>query len=116
MALVTNEKLLNYFYDLPTYKQTRILEYLLRKHKLEIVVLNNKQNEILRTYNFTNAYIKAFTHCVFPKQGSMRIDELNFIKASGSLIMDTEYSLFELLVPYIRVSPSSILKDIESIK
>lgn len=114
--LITKERLLDFFNDLPTYRQTKILEYLLKKHNLEIVVLNNKQNEILRTINFTNAYIEAFHKNIFPKQGSMRINEINFLKTSGSLIMDTEYCLFELLIKHMRLAPSSIFKEIESIK
>ena len=114
MALVTKERLLDFFNDLPTYKQTKILEYLLKKNNLEIVVCNNKNVETLRTTIFTEAYIEAFHKNQFPKQGSFSVEEIDFTKLNGSLISDTEYEFFEKLISYIKESPSSLMKDIKA--
>lgn len=111
--LITKDRLLDFFNDLPTFRQNIILEYLLKKHNLEIVVLNNKNVETLRTTNFTEAYIEAFHKNIFPKQGSINVVEIDFTKSTGSLISDTEYDFFEKLISHIKESPSSIMKNIK---
>lgn len=112
--LVTKERLLEFFNDLPTFRQNIILDYLLKKHNLEIIVCNNKSIETIRTTNFTEAYIEAFHKNIFPKQGSLSVKEIDFIKKTGSLISDTEYDFFEKLISYIKESPSSIMQNIKS--
>lgn len=111
--LITKDRLLDFFNDLPTFRQNIILEYLLKKHNLEIVVLNNKNVETLKTTNFTEAYIEAFHKNIFPKQGSINVVEIDFTKSTGSLISDTEYDFFEKLISHIKESPSSIMKNIK---
>ncbi len=112
--LITKDRLLDFFNDLPTFRQNIILEYLLKKHNLEIVVLNNKNVKTLKTTNFTEAYIEAFHKNIFPKQGSINVVEIDFTKSTGSLISDTEYDFFEKLISYIKESPSSLMKDIKA--
>lgn len=112
--LITKDRLLDFFNYLPTFRQNIILEYLLKKHNLEIVVLNNKNVETFRTTNFTEAYIEAFHKNIFPKQGSINVVEIDFTKSTGSLISDTEYDFFEKLISNIKESPSSIMKNIKS--
>lgn len=112
--LITKDRLLDFFNDLPTFRQNIILDYLLKKHNLEMVVCNNKNVETFRTTNFTEAYIEAFHKNIFPKQGSFSVKEINFTKSTGSLISDTEYDFFEKLISYIKESPSSIMQNIKS--
>lgn len=113
--ILKREDLIAKFENATANRQNDCVEHLLKKANITLHVYNKDMNKVLITTDFSRAYGKAFNNS--GNQGHIETsDKIKFYKPSGSLVLNTDKDLFELLVDYSDETPNILYKELKELK